>query len=220
MAAAGVTLFHPPIGPGASILAYQTVLARMAQGGYASAGWPTQAYLGHRMTLYINDDPVEIFNQPAAHSDGDSFVLFRSSDVVYAGDVMDMTRFPVIDLADGGSIQGEIDAMNDLLGLIVGPDPFIYEYNGTDVIPGRGRLCDQAEVVDYRDMMVILRDTVASMMKRHMTLEQIEAADPAQAYEREFGATTGPWTTNMFIEAIYESLATKKAKKAGQSDEG
>ncbi len=220
VAAAGVTLFHAPIGPGASILAHDTVLARIAQGGYPPGGWPTDAYLTDRTTLYINDEPIVVFNQPAAHSDSDSFVLFRSSDVVYAGDVIDMTRFPVIDLAHGGSIQGEIDALNNLLQLSVGPSPLIYEYNGTDVIPGHGRICDQWEVTYYRDMMVILRDTITSMMKRHMTLEQIEAADPAKAYERQYGSTTGPWTTNMFVDAIYKSLGAKKAKKVNESDEG
>lgn len=220
VAAAGKTLFHAPIGPGASILAHDNVLAQMAHDGSPPNAWPTEAYLSNRTTLYINHEPVLVFNQPAAHSSGDSFVLFRSSDVVYAGNVLDMTRFPVIDVAHGGSVQGEIDALNNLLQLAVGPQPLLFEYHGTDVIPGHGRLCDQDAVVDYRDMMVILRDTIASMMKRHMTLAQIEAAHPAEAYEPRFGSTAGPWTTNMFVDAIYKSLAPKKAKKVNKSDEG
>lgn len=212
VAAAGRTLFHAPIGPGASILSYDTVLARMAEAGgqYPDSGWPTEAYVTQRDTLYLNDEPIVIEHEPAAHSDGDSVVLFRRSDVVMAGEVMDMTSFPVIDLAHGGSIDGEIAALNALLEMTIGPTPLIYEYNGTYVVPGHGRVCDQWEVVNYRDMVVIVRDTIADMMKRHMTLAQIEESHPARAYEPRYGSSSGPWTTNMFIEAVYRSLAAKK----------
>lgn len=218
VAAAGITLFHAPIGPGASILSYDTVLARMAAtkgqpGGYPDSGWPTDAYLFNRTTLYINDEPIEIYHEPAAHSDGDSVVLFRSDDVVVTGAVMDETRFPAIDLADGGSVQGEINALNHLLQLADPPTPLIFEYVGTAVIPDHGRVCDQQEVVDYRDMVVKVRDIVAYMMKQHMTLQQIEAANPAQAYPQYKSA-------DVFIEAVYKDLSTKKAKKVNASDEG
>jgi cyclase len=149
----------------------------------------------------------------AAASDSDSFVLFRRSDVVMAGDVLDMTRFPLINPADGGSIDGEIAALDDLLQIAVPPSPLIYEYDGTYVIPAHGRVTDQWEVTDYRDMVVIIRDTIADMMRRHMSLEQIEAAEPAKAYEPRFGSSTGDWTTNMFVAAVYHSLQSKNAKK-------
>jgi len=218
VAAAGISLFHAPLGPGASILSYDTVLARMAAtrgqpGGYPDSGWPTDAYLFKRTTLYINGEPIEIYHEPAAHTDGDSVVLFRSDDVVFAGGIMDETRFPAIDLADGGSVQGEIDALNHLLELADPPTPLIFEYVGTAVIPDHGRVCDQQEVVDYRDMVVRLRDTVAYMMKQHMTLRQIEAANPAEAYPQYRSA-------DMFIEAVYKDLSTKKPKKVKASDEG
>ncbi len=210
VAAAGITLFHAPIGPGASIVSYDTVLARMAAtrgqpGGFPDSGWPTDAYLVNRTTLYINGEPIEIYHEPAAHTDGDSVVLFRSDDVVFAGGVMDKTAFPLIDLANGGSIQGEIDALNHLLTLADPPTPLIYEYVGTAVVPDHGRVCDQWEVVDYRDMVVKVRDTVAYMMRQHMTLRQIEAANPARAYPQYKAA-------DMFIEAVYRDLSAKKPK--------
>jgi len=135
-------------------------------------------------------------------------VLFRSSDVVVAGDVLDMTRFPVIDLANGGSIQGEIDALNKLIDLTIAPTPFIYKDVGTFVVPGHGRLCEQMEVVDYRDMVVLVRDVVADLMKQGKTPDEIKAARPALPYETRYGNQTG--ATNAFVEAIYKSLNTKK----------
>jgi hypothetical protein len=119
-----------------------------------------------------------------------------------------MTRFPVIDLANGGSIQGEIDALNKLIDLTIAPTPFIYKDVGTYVVPGHGRLCEQMEVVDYRDMVVLVRDVVADLMKQGKTLDQIKAARPALPYETRYGAQAG--TTNAFVEAIYKSLNTDK----------
>ena len=163
---------------------------------------------GKRYAFRMNDDAIEIFYQPAAHSDADSLVLFRQADVVVAGDIMDTTRFPVIDIANGGSIQGEIDALNRLIELTVVPIPFIYNGVGTYVIPGHGRLCQQLDVVDYRDMVVIVRDVIADLIKQGKTLDQIKAAHPAKPYETEYGTQEG--STSAFVEAIYKSLTAKK----------
>ena len=209
VAAAGVTLFNPPKGPGAEIYARASVIARLANtNGFPTNGWPTDTYIDASGSLYLNDEPIVVTH--AAAADSDSFVLFRRSDVVMAGDVLDMDRFPVINVDDGGSINGEIAALNDLLQIAVPPSPLIYEYDGTYVVPAHGRVADQWEVVDYRDMVVIIRDTIADMMKQHMTLEQIQAAGPARAYEPRFGSSTGPWTTRMFVAAVYHSLLPAK----------
>ena len=202
-------------GGAASILAHDSVLRRMsAPTGKASAypvdAWPTEAFFQNRKYLRMNHEGIEVLYQPAAHSGSDSFVFFRKSDVVAAGDVLDMTRFPVIDIANGGSIQGEIDALNRLIALAIPSAPFIYQEDATYVIPGHGRLCEQQDVVDYRDMVVIVRDVVADMIKQGMTLDQIKAASPAKPYETQYGARTGPWTTNAFVEAVYQSLIAKK----------
>ena len=115
--------------------------ARNANPSYPGDAWPSEAFLAKRHAFRMNDEGIEIWYEPAAHSDADSLVMFRKSDVVVAGDIMDTTRFPVIDVANGGSIQGEIDALNKLIELTIAPIPFIYKDVGTYVIPGHGRLC-------------------------------------------------------------------------------
>jgi cyclase len=197
---------------GAAILAHESVLikmsARNAKPSYPQDAWPTEAFLDKRYAFRMNDDAIEIFHQPAAHSNADSLVLFRQSDVVVAGDIMDTTRFPVIDIANGGSIQGEIDALNRLIELTVVPIPFIYNGIGTFVIPGHGRVCQQLDVVDYRDMVVVVRDVIEALIKQGKTLDQIKAASPARAYETEYGTQEG--STSAFVESIYKSLTAKK----------
>ena len=226
LAKSGLTIFINAIGNvglagamtnggTASILAHDSVLRRMSDPAgkaspYPADALPTEAFFQKRKSLRMNDEGIEILYQPAAHSGADSFVLFRGSDVVVAGDVMDTTRFPVIDLANGGSIQGEIDALNNLIELTIAPTPFIYKGPGTYVIPGHGRLCEQMEVVDYRDMVVVVRDVIADMIKQGMTLDQVKAARPALPFETRYGSQTGPWTTNAFVEAVYKSLMAKK----------
>jgi glyoxylase-like metal-dependent hydrolase (beta-lactamase superfamily II) len=199
-------------GGAASILAHQSILNRMsardAKPSYPGDAWPTEAFLQNRKALRMNDEGIEILYQPAAHSNQDTFVLFRRSDVVVAGDVMDTTRFPVIDLANGGSIQGEIDALNKLIDLTIAPTPYIYKDVGTYVIPGHGRVSEQMEVVDYRDMVVLIRDVIADLIKQGKTLDQIKAARPCLPYETRYG--TEPGVTNSFIESVYKSLTAKK----------
>jgi cyclase len=224
LARAGQTIFTNVLGNAAlaaamtnggtaAILAHDSVLRRMsAPTGKASPfpddALPTEAFYPKRYSLRMNDEGIEVLYQPAAHSDADSFVFFRGSDVVVAGDVLDKTRFPPIDIANGGSIQGEIDALNKLIELAIPPTPFIYKGVGTYVIPGHGRLCEQMEVVDYRDMVVIVRDVIADMIKQGMTLDQIKAASPAKPYETQYGRQEG--VTSAFVEAIYKSLTVKK----------
>ena len=116
--------------------------------------------------MYINGEGIEVLHQPAAHTDGDSVVFFRRSDVVVAGDMLDTTRFPVIDVARGGSIQGEIDALNRIVDLAIPSIPFDWRDEGTLVIPGHGRLLDQLDVVEYRDMVSIIRDRIRAMLKQ------------------------------------------------------
>jgi glyoxylase-like metal-dependent hydrolase (beta-lactamase superfamily II) len=221
LAKAGYTIFTNALGNAgfagamtnggaAAILAHESVLSRMTQDNFPAAATPTEAFYAPRKTLRMNDEGIEVLHQPAAHSNADSFVFFRGSDVIVTGDVMDTTRFPVIDLANGGSIQGEVDALNKLIELTIAPTPFIYKDVGTYVIPGHGRVSEQMEVVDYRDMVVVVRDTIAELIAQKKTLDQIKAARPALAYETRYGAKSGPWTTDMFIEAVYKSLTAKK----------
>ena len=147
--------------------------------------------------MYFNDEPVVLFHQPAAHTDGDSLVFFRGSDVISTGDIFVTTSYPVIDLDRGGSIQGVIDSLNRIIDLTV---PAALQEGGTLVIPGHGRICDEADVVEYRDMVTIIRDRIADMLKRGMTIDQVKAARPTEDYDPRYGSN------EKFIEAVYRSL--------------
>jgi glyoxylase-like metal-dependent hydrolase (beta-lactamase superfamily II) len=196
---AGFTIFTNALGNSGFVGA-------MTNGAAAA---PTEAFYAPRKPLRMNDEGIEVLYQPKAHSGADSFVLFRGSDVVVTGDVMDTTRFPVIDIANGGSINGEIDALNKLIDLTIAPTPFIYKDVGTYVVPGHGRLSEQMEVVEYRDMVVVMRDRIADLIAKKKTLAEIKAARPGLPYETRYGARTGSWTTDMFIEAVHKSLTAK-----------
>ena len=196
---------------GAARLAHENVLLRMSaptgeKAAFAEAAWPTEGFIDKK-NIYLNGEAIQVIHQPAAHSDGDSIVFFRRSDVIAAGDLVDTTRFPMIDLAKGGSIQGEIDALNVLVDLAVPPTPLVWQDGGTIIVPGRGHLMEQADLVDYRDMVTIVRDVVQTLIKKGMTLEQIQKAEPTRGYTRRYGATSGPWTTAQFVEAVYTSLS-------------
>ena len=219
IAKAGKTLFQTnnQLGEGmtnggaAAILAAEKVLTRMsAPTGKASpfptASWPTETYDQTRKYMYLNGEGIEVLHMPSAHTDGDSVAFFRRSDVVSAGDILDLTRFPVIDVARGGSVHGEIAALNRLVELAIPSVPLVSQDGGTLVVPGHGYLCDQLDVVEYRDMVTIIRDRVQDLMKKGMTLDQIQSAKPAQGYTARYGADSGAWTTRKFVEAVYESL--------------
>jgi glyoxylase-like metal-dependent hydrolase (beta-lactamase superfamily II) len=198
-------------GGAAAVLAAESVLRRMSAptgetAPFPTAAWPTETFHGRRSYMYLNGEAIETLHQPAAHSDGDSLVFFRRSDIVMAGDVIDTNRFPVIDLTRGGGIQGEIDALNRLVELAVPSFPLVWQEGGTYVVPGHGRVYEQLDVVEYRDMVTVIRDRVRALIDEGRTLDQVKAAQPAQGYSRQYGSDNGPWRTDMFIEAVYASL--------------
>jgi glyoxylase-like metal-dependent hydrolase (beta-lactamase superfamily II) len=201
-------------GP-ASILSTEGVLDRMSaptgkQSLFPVAAWPTETFFSNQKALYLNQEAIVVTAEPAAHGDADAIVFFRRSDVIVAGEILDATRFPVIDVDKGGSIQGEVDALNRIVELAVPSVPLIWEDGGTYVIPAHGFICDQADVVEYRDMITIIRDNIQALIKKGMTLEQIKAANPTKGYRAQYGSDSGPWTTDMFVEAIYKGLTAKK----------
>ena len=197
---------------GAALFAHENVMKRMsAPTGSAaprpSGAWPTDTYFGDKKEIFFNGEAIQLFHPNSAHTDGDSIVFFRRSDVISSGDIFMTTSYPVIDLQGGGSINGVIDALNFILDLTI---PAEKQEGGTMVIPGHGRLCDESDVVEYRDMVTIIRDRIQDMIKKGMTLEQVKAAKPTRDYDPIYGSTTGFWTTDMFVEAVYKSLGTKK----------
>jgi cyclase len=174
---------------------------------------PTSAFFTETKDLFFNGEAVEILHQPAAHTDGDVLVFFRKSDVIVAGDVYINTTFPVFQTAEGGSFQGVIDALNRIIDLTV---PAEKQEGGTYVIPGHGRLADEADVVEYRDMNTIIRDRFLDAIKKGMSLQQVRAARLLRDYEGRYGAASGFWTTDNFIDAAYRSVS-EPGKKPVQS---
>jgi glyoxylase-like metal-dependent hydrolase (beta-lactamase superfamily II) len=156
--------------------------------------------------LHFNGEAIIIYHEPNAHTDGDSVVLFRGSDVVSTGDIFTPERYPFIDLERGGSLQGEIDALNHILDLTV---PAHTEEGGTYVIPGHGRLCDEDDVVEYRDMIVIVRDRIQDLIKKGKNLEQVKAARPTLDYDGRFVSKGNSASPDQFIETVYKSLGGK-----------
>jgi glyoxylase-like metal-dependent hydrolase (beta-lactamase superfamily II) len=192
-------------GEGATVIAHENVLTRMSGQTPPPAfeAWPTVTLFMPQKDIYFNGEPIEILHQPAAHTDGDSLVFFRRSDVISTGDVFTTTGYPVIRPGDGGGIDGVIAALNRVIEITV---PKEKQEGGTLVIPGHGRLSDEADVVEYRDMVTIIRDRIKSMVDMGMTLRQVQAAEPTADYDGRYGATTGLWTTEQFVAAAYDSL--------------
>ncbi len=198
------------------IWAHENVLTRMsapAAGEVAVpfAAWPTDAFFTPEKEVYFNGEAVQVLHQPAAHTDGDSIVFFRKSDVVVAGDIFVTTTFPVINVGQGGSINGAIEALNRVIDLTIPKDQ---QEGGTYVIPGHGRVTDEADVVEYRDMVTIVRDRIQDAIEKGMTLEQVRAARLVRDYEGRYGAVSGGWTTDAFVEAAYRSLTALAPKPA------
>jgi cyclase len=216
LARAGEKFFTSTLGGGANpselgatIVSAEGVLRHMAK--FPSAAWPTDVFHYSRKYMYLNGEAIEILHQSAAHTDSDVVAFFRRSDVVVAGDVLDTQQFPVIDVDRGGSIQGEIAALNRLVELAVPSVPVVTREAGTIVVPGHGRLCDQYDVVEYRDMVTIIRDRVRDLIKAGRSLAEVKAAQPAKGYMGRYGNPGGAWTTDKFIEAVYKSLAKEKS---------
>ena len=206
----------------ATVLAHENVLQRMSapknrnEKPAPTAMWPTETFTSKYRSFYVNDEAVQVIRQLGAVSDGDVIVHLRRADVIATGDIVDLRRFPFIDPAKGGSIQGELEALNRLLDLTVPPMPLVLKPGRTLVVPGHGRVSDYGELVDYRDMVTTIKDIIEDMVKKGMTLDQVKAANPTAGYRKRWGSDTGPWTTDMFVEAIYNGL--KNTKAAGRTN--
>lgn len=174
-----------------------------------SIAMPTDTFFTEEKTIFFNDEAIVMNHQPNAHTDGDITVFFRRSDVIATGDVYINTTFPIFMADQGGSINGIINALNNVIEITV---PKEKQEGGTYVIPGHGRLADEADVVEFRDMNTIIRDRFQDAIKKGQTLEQVKAANLVRDYEGRYGATSGFWTTNQFVEAVYNSLKTPPAK--------
>ena len=195
-------------GKGAQILAHLNAYKRMSarvngQFATAPAAWPTSTFLGDDKKLYFNGEGVHVVHQAAAHTDGDSLVFFRKSDVISAGDLFVTTGYPFIDISAGGNVQGIVAGLNKIVDLCI---PVYGQEGGTMVIPGHGRLSDIGDVINAREMVTIVRDRVQDMVKKNMTLEQVKAAKPTKDYDPVYNAPGSFITADAFVEAVYRSL--------------
>lgn len=197
---------NPTVVP---IYAHETVLHRLSGAiedpiDLPPRGWPIDTYHVDKHDMYFNGESIQLRHQPNAHTDGDSIVYFRRSDVIATGDVYLTTSYPFIDVARGGSLQGIIDALNELLDLMI---PDRNEEGGTLAISGRGAISDEYEVVNYRDMLTIVRDRIVALIEMGMTLEEVKAAQPTYDYDGRYGIDSPLWTTEQFIETVYREYA-------------
>jgi cyclase len=194
-------------GVGAAIIAHENVLLRLSSDktpqALPSGGWPTSTFFGSKKELFYNGEGIEIIHLPAAHTDGDSIVFFRRSDVISAGDVFVTTSYPFIDTASGGSYQGFVAALEKLVDIII---PVYGQDGGTLVIPGHGRISNLGDVLNYREMVIVVGDRIKSMIEAGMTLEQVKAAKPTVDYDPVYGARAG--AAERFIEATYQTLSS------------
>jgi cyclase len=192
-----------------NVLNRLTTAAALAKAPEAQRGLPTDEYFTPFKDIYFNGEPIIIYYEPKAHTDGDSVVLFRKSDVVSTGDIFTPDQYPFFDLDNGGSLQGEINALNHILDLAV---PAKTEEGGTYIVPGHGRLSDEADVVEFRDMVVIVRDRVQDLMKKGKSLDEIKAAKPSLDYDGQYATRLLP--ADRFVELVYKSLQAAAPKPA------
>jgi cyclase len=197
---------------GMTILAHTNVLNRLTRAmdddSVPRSVLPTSEYFEPTKDFSFNGEPIVVYHMPSAHSDGDSVVLFRNSDVISTGDVFTPDRYPLIDRARGGTVQGLLAALNAILVLTV---PEAFAEGGTKVIPGHGRLSEEIDVAEYRDMVFIVTERVRDSIAKGMTLAQVQAARPTLDYDLEYPspAVTPP----MFVEAVYSSLLDERVTK-------
>jgi glyoxylase-like metal-dependent hydrolase (beta-lactamase superfamily II) len=201
-------------GGAASVLAHEHVLTRMSAptgetAPFPAGLWPTKTFQYRQYAMYLNGEGIQVIHMPAAHTDGDTVVAFRRGDVIATGDLIDTTRWPVIDVARGGSVQGEIDALNRLMDMTIYNLPLPWTLDRTLLVPGHGHVYDKLDLLEYRDAVTIVRDRVRHLIGQGRTLAHVQAANPTLGYRSQYGADTGPWTTAMFVEVIYNELAAQ-----------
>jgi cyclase len=198
----------PGRGPTPNVIAQENVLLRMSTPGadkkspYPTSAWPTDGYMAEHRNVFFNGEVVDIYHEPAAHSDGDTVVYFRGSNVLVTGDTFTTTNLPLIDRKLGGSSKGMLDALNAMVDIAV---PENMQEGGTFIIPGHGRICDEADLVEYRDMLHEIRDRTQNLVNvQNLSLQQVKAKRPALGWEGRYSRPE--WTTDMFVETLYEEF--------------
>lgn len=193
---------------GAQVVAHENVLRRMhadTTGAFKGLE-PTDGESFDDISQQTNGEAVQLYHPKNANTDGQLVVFFRGSDVIVAGDVVDMLTYPIIDVKAGGTIDGTLVALNRVIAMAA---PGKQAEGGTLVIPGHGRTADQADLALYRNMLTIIRNNVQYYKNQGKTLQQVLDLKPSEGYDQRWGGTGGSWTTRDFITAVYETLPAK-----------
>lgn len=193
---AGMTVNGNP----AAIISHENTLARMTAANRPVTEMPLNTFFESGRDFFFNGEAVFLYHAPS-HSDGNIFVYFRGSDVLVAGDLFVTTQYPVIDLAAGGGVDGYLEGLNKMLDIAV---PAYLQEGGTYVVPGHGRVGDEADLVTFRDMIFIVRARIADLVAQGKTLEQVQATRPALDYDLRYD--TRGYTSAQFVEAVYRDL--------------
>jgi cyclase len=193
---------EPERPQGAPIISTERAMHRMAGllgGGPARPGmWPQNTFVGMRKDWYWGGEPIDMLAKPAAYTDGDLIVWFRKSDVIATGCLFDTVNYPRIDLKRGGSVEGYLTALNDILDIMI---PEQNNQGGTLAVPGHGRISNESDVAEIRDTMTIITDRIREMVKKGMTLAQVKAARPTIDYDGVFG------NPDSFVDTVYTDLS-------------
>lgn len=186
----------------ATIIGHENVLKRMTLSKFPELAWPTETYYipSYKMSQYVNGEGIQMYHVPSAITDADTIVYFRFSDVISAGDLFTPGRYPMIDVAKGGTVQGLLDGLNRIIELAF---PEYRHQGGTMVVAGHGRLGDTADVAIYRNMVEIVRDRIRSLIKDGLSLAQVKAAKPTLDFDGIYGSP------DRFVEAVYQTLGGK-----------
>ena len=192
---------------GVTIIARPQLRARLEKPGPTATGAPgtpapaaalPRLTYDAPMTFHMNGEQVQLIPIPGAHTDGDTLVKFVNADVIMTGDFYRSTGYPNIDRANGGTLPGMLAGLNKIIEL-AGPS--------TKILPGHGAIVDKSAVAAHRDLIIGVRDKIAPMVKKGMTVEQVTAAKPTSDYDAKMGdtGTTGP----RFVGQLYAELGGK-----------
>ncbi len=180
---------------GVLIFANDRVRVRMAEGIRGASPSPHGALpvvtFSDTVTLNLNGEEVHAFSVPPAHTDGDSFIHFRGSNVLHLGDVFRTNNFPYIDVENGGTLSGTLEALAAAIGM-AGPD--------TLIIPGHGVVSTREDVVEFRDMILIVRDRVSELVDDGKSYAEVAAAGTTAEYEAKWG------DPERFLTGLYQEL--------------
>jgi len=151
------------------------------------------------LMFHLNGEDIHVFHVNNAHTDGDSIVYFRNSNVIHTGDIYFAGIYPFIDTSSHGSVNGVIDAAQHILSIID---------DNTKVIPGHGSLSNKAELSAYVDMLISMRAKITKQISDGKTLEEIQKTKPAQKFDEKWGH--GMLTSDKFVQILYTDLSVNR----------